>query len=73
MYATIRADKVPATTPSISGARRAPESGFNYVVAGIRTLVAAIAFAFAISGTALAVGDQALWVANLTNAHGPQS
>jgi len=67
MYATIRVENVTARRPSISGARRARESSFNYVAAGIRTLVVAIAIAFAASGTALAVGDTGLWVANLTN------
>jgi sugar lactone lactonase YvrE len=67
MYATIRAENVAATTPRISGARRALESNFNFVAMGISTLVAAIAIAFAASGTALAVGDQALWVANAAN------
>jgi hypothetical protein len=67
MYATIRVENVAAKTPSISGARRAPKSSFNYVAAGIRTLVATSAIAFAASGTALAVGHQGLWVANLTN------
>src|SRR5260370_37796922 len=65
MYATIRAENVAATTPRISGAGRAVESNFNFVAMGISTLVAAIAFAG--SGAALAVGDQALWVANAAN------
>jgi hypothetical protein len=67
MYATTTVENVPATAPRISGARRAHKSSFNYLVTGIRSLVAAIAFAFAASGTALAVGDQALWVANGTD------
>ena len=59
MYATIRVENFAAKTPSISGARRAPKSSFNYVAAGIRTLVATSAIAFAASGTALAVSNNA--------------
>ncbi len=67
MYATIRAEEIPATTPRIFAARRCTGSRFIHIAAGVRTLVAAAAIAFAASGTALAVGDTALWVANLTN------
>ncbi len=67
MYATVRVENVPATTHRISGGRRGAESNFNYIVMGVRTLVAAIAIAFAATGTALAVSDNALWVANGTN------
>ncbi len=54
-------------TPRISGARRARESGFNYMMTGFLILAAALALAFAASGTALAVSENALWVANGTN------
>jgi sugar lactone lactonase YvrE len=67
MYATTTVENVSATAPRISGARRAQESSFNYLVTGIRTLVAASAIAFAPAGTALAVSDHALWVANGTD------
>ena len=66
MYATITVESVPATTPRISGARRA-EASFKYRVTGIRTLVVATAIAFAAVGTALAGVNQTLWVANGTN------
>ncbi len=65
MYATTTIEKVPATTHRNSGARRASEFSFNYIVTGIRTLLAATAIAVAAAGTALA--GQALWVANGAN------
>jgi hypothetical protein len=66
MYA-IRVENVAATTPKTSGARRAREYSFNHMVTRIRILVAASAIAFAPAGTALAVSDNALWVANGTD------
>ena len=67
MYVTTTVENVPATAPRISGARRAHKSSFSYLVTGIRTLVAASAIAFAPAGTALAVSNHALWVANGTD------
>jgi sugar lactone lactonase YvrE len=67
MYVTTTVENVVRSTPRISGARRARASNLNYMVTGIRILVAAIVIAFAATGTALAVSDNALWVANGTN------
>jgi DNA-binding beta-propeller fold protein YncE len=64
MYATTTIENVPAATLR-TGARRSHHSSVNYIVAGIRTLMAATALAFAAAGTALA--GQALWVANGAN------
>ncbi len=63
-------ENVRATTPRISGARRAPESSFYYILTGMRTILAAAALAVAAASTALAGGggsNQALWVANGAN------
>jgi sugar lactone lactonase YvrE len=67
MYATMTVENVPVMTPRLSRGRRSHESGFNYVLTGVCMLVAATAFAFAAAGTALAVSNNALWVANGTN------
>jgi hypothetical protein len=66
MYA-ISVENVPANRHRISRARRAPKFSFDYIVTAIGTLVAAIAIAFASTGAALAVSNNALWVANGTN------
>lgn len=55
-----------AITHRNSGASRAKSSS-NYILTGIRTMVAATAIAFAAAGSALAGSPQALWVANGTN------
>jgi len=65
MYASSSVENVPAT-PGRSGARRAHESGFRYLLTGIRALLVASAIAVAAAGTAMAA-SQALWVANGTN------
>ncbi len=65
MYASSLVENVPAT-PGRSGARRAHESGFRYLLTGIRALLVASAIAVAAAGTAMAA-SQALWVANGTN------
>jgi sugar lactone lactonase YvrE len=67
MYATMTVENVPVMTPRISRARRAHESSFKYVLTGICALIGATAIAFAAAGTALAVSNNALWVANGTN------
>ncbi|MGC2495476.1 hypothetical protein [Candidatus Binatus sp.] len=55
-----------ATTDRNSRARRAKSSS-NYILTGIRTMIAATAILFAAAGYALAGSPQALWVANGTN------
>src|ERR1700722_18487178 len=67
MYATMTVENVPVMTPRISRDRRAHESNFNYVLTGVWALIGATAIAFAAAGTALAVSNNALWVANGTN------
>jgi hypothetical protein len=67
MYATMTVENVPVMTPRISRVRRAHESSFSYVLTGICALIGATAIAFAAAGTALAVSNNALWVANGTN------
>lgn len=67
MYATTPVENVLAIARRIFGALRAHKSCFNYLVTGIRMLVAVSAIAFAPAVTALAVSNHALWVANGTN------
>jgi sugar lactone lactonase YvrE len=67
MYATTTFEHVTTTTSRISNPGRAPESSFNCIWTGMRALLGAAAIAFAATGTALAAGQQALWVANGTN------
>lgn len=55
-----------ATTDRNSRARRAKSSS-NYILTGIRTMIAATAILFAAAGYALAGSPQALRVANGTN------
>jgi hypothetical protein len=67
MYATMTVENVPVMTPRISRVRRAHASNFSYVLTGICALIGATAIALAAAGSALAVSDNALWVANGTN------
>jgi hypothetical protein len=67
MYATMTVENVPVSTPRLSRDRRAHESNSNYLLTGICALIGATAIAFVAAGTALAVSNNALWVANGTN------
>jgi sugar lactone lactonase YvrE len=67
MYATTTIENVTATTNRMSGGRRTPESSFSYILKGMRSVLGAAAIAVAAAGSALAGGNQALWIANGTN------
>jgi hypothetical protein len=67
MYAKTTIENVTAMTPRLSCAPRDPESSFDYILKGMRTVLSAAAIAIAVAGTALAGGNQALWIANGAN------